>query len=238
MGYDVVKPQLYSKMGLDVYTRDASVSEDEETEKVLNRIKALTKVLVVGCGNSPMSVDMYRDGFTQIISTDYSEPVIKFMRDKHPDLQWEVMDCMHLEYPNETFDMVIDKGTMDALLCGNNAFSNVKKMLDEMYRVLKPGGIGIVISYGEPKDRTFHFGARAWRVEHDIVGGTRHLYTAFKAIPPNQTVLTPQMKAEARNIGRSSVIRSSPASSPSSSIINTDMAATAAAAATTSTRRP
>ena len=36
------------------------------------------------------------------------------------------------EYENETFDIAIDKSTIDALLCGNEAFLNVAKMTNEV----------------------------------------------------------------------------------------------------------
>lgn len=70
---------------------------------------------------------------------------------------WKVMDCRDLKYPDNEFDMVIDKSTIDALLCGNNAFFNVAIMLKECQRVLKPGGYYVAISYGVPNNREFHF---------------------------------------------------------------------------------
>lgn len=55
------------------------------------------------------------------------------------------------------FDYIIDKSTIDALLCGNDSHTNVAKMLSEIQRVLKPEGICLIISYGKPKKRLFHF---------------------------------------------------------------------------------
>lgn len=46
-------------------------------------------------------------------------------------MKWEVMDVTDLKYPDEMFDLAIDKSTIDALLCGDNAFINVAKMLKE-----------------------------------------------------------------------------------------------------------
>ena len=72
-------------------------------------------------------------------------------------MKWESMDCRELKYPNEVFDLIIDKSTIDALLCGSFAFVNVAVMLKECQRVLKTGGIYIAISYGTPSTRDFHF---------------------------------------------------------------------------------
>jgi EEF1A lysine methyltransferase 4 len=55
------------------------------------------------------------------------------------------------------FDMVIDKSTIDAILCGEDSFLNVARMVKETQRVLKPGGFYFVISYGKPESRSFHF---------------------------------------------------------------------------------
>jgi len=35
-----------------------------------------------------------------------------------PTLQWQQMNVTSLEFPDETFDVVIAKATLDAVLCG------------------------------------------------------------------------------------------------------------------------
>lgn len=74
-----------------------------------------------------------------------------------PELVWEVMDVCDMSLPDNTFDLVVDKSTIDALLCGDNSFVQVARMLKETQRVLKPGGVYFVVSYGKPEARTFHF---------------------------------------------------------------------------------
>ena len=71
-------------------------------------------------------------------------------------MKWEVMDVRELKYEDEMFDLVIDKSTIDALLCGNFAYLNVAIMLKECQRVLKTGGYYMAISYGVPENREFH----------------------------------------------------------------------------------
>lgn len=75
------------------------------------------------------------------------------MKQKRPDMQWDVMDARELAYESQMFDLVIDKSTMDALLCGKFAQMNVAIMLKECQRVLKIGGSYLAISYGEPDTR-------------------------------------------------------------------------------------
>ena len=61
-------------------------------------------------------------------------------------MKWEVMDVRELKYQDEFFDLVVDKSTIDALLCGNFAYLNVAIMLKECQRVLKTGGYYMAIS--------------------------------------------------------------------------------------------
>lgn len=44
---------------------------------------------------------------------------------------YEVMDVCNLKYPDNYFDIAIDKSTIDALLCGDNAYLNTAMMLKE-----------------------------------------------------------------------------------------------------------
>jgi hypothetical protein len=66
------------------------------------------------------------------------------------------MDIRDLQQDDETFDLVIDKSTMDALLCGDQSFLNVAIMTKEIQRVLKKNGIYLIISYGAPENRIVH----------------------------------------------------------------------------------
>ena len=44
---------------------------------------------------------------------------------------YEDMDCCDLSYQDNFFDCIIDKSTIDAILCGDNAFLNTALMLKE-----------------------------------------------------------------------------------------------------------
>ena len=73
-------------------------------------------------------------------------------------MTYEVMDCCSLKYPDNFFDIAIDKSTIDALLCGDNSFLLTALMLKEGQRVIKENtGVYFAISYGKPETRVFHF---------------------------------------------------------------------------------
>jgi EEF1A lysine methyltransferase 4 len=116
--------------------------------------------LNLGCGNSILCEDMWDEGYKLIWNMDISSVCIQQMGDRNrqsrPEMKWEVMDCRDLKYETGTFDLIVDKSTIDALLCGNFAYLNVAIMLKECQRVLKTGGYYMAVSYGVPDNREFH----------------------------------------------------------------------------------
>ena len=64
---------------------------------------------------------MYRDGYKHMVNTDYSEVVIDNMRAKTvsmKEMTWEVMDIFNMTYDDNSFDVILEKGTLDAFLVG------------------------------------------------------------------------------------------------------------------------
>ncbi|CAD6206589.1 GSCOCG00010061001-RA-CDS [Cotesia congregata] len=111
-------------------------------------VKIKDEILVVGCGNSKLSMDLYDVGY----SIDISKVVIDQMKEqnklKRPDLVFERMDAIEMTYSNDTFSVVIDKGTLDALMSNNDeeTSSKIDKYFNEISRVLRRGGRYICIS--------------------------------------------------------------------------------------------
>ncbi|PRP78675.1 Endothelin-converting enzyme 2 [Planoprotostelium fungivorum] len=109
-----------------------------ELKEVLSKyINHSESVLMAGCGNSKLSEQMYEDGYHSILNIDFSE---------------------EMKLSDESFDVVIDKGTMDALLTSawevdEHLAVNIDKMLSEVTRVLKKSGVYIYITFGQPHFR-------------------------------------------------------------------------------------
>lgn len=129
-------------------------------------LKVDSKILVVGCGNSTFSPDLYDAGFHNIVNIDYSDVVIENMRSKHsetrPEMQWVKMDMCNLTFENGSFDVVIDKAAMDALMVDEGdvwdpqqeTISSVHDMCLSVSRVLSPDGLFLMISFMQPHFRT------------------------------------------------------------------------------------
>ncbi len=121
--------------------------------------KETGKIINLGCGNSEFCENMYDDGYHNIYNIDISKNVINIMKkrnEKRPEMSFEVMDVRDLKYENNSIDLAVDKSTIDALLCGENSYINVAKMIKEVQRVLKVGGYYMIISYGSPENRVIH----------------------------------------------------------------------------------
>ncbi|KAG7948370.1 hypothetical protein I3843_13G007100 [Carya illinoinensis] len=123
-------------------------------------VPTTSRLLMVGCGNAVMSEDMVKDGYEDIMNIDISSVAIDMMRKKYgniPQLKYMQMDVRDMSFfPDESFDGVIDKGTLDSLMCGTDAPISSAQMLGEVSRLLKPGGTYMLISYGDPSARMPH----------------------------------------------------------------------------------
>lgn len=102
----------------------------------------------MGCGNSKLSVDMHNTGYTGITNIDISEVVIEQMKKAHKKCVWRTMDATAMEFSDEDFSVVLDKGTLDAMMSEETETINesVIKYFGEVKRVLKNGGRFMCIS--------------------------------------------------------------------------------------------
>ena len=64
-------------------------------------------------------------------------------------LSYEVADARKMSYDDESFDMILEKGTLDAMLSGGDGggSDNCRLIVSECARLLKKGGIIVVISH-------------------------------------------------------------------------------------------
>merc|ERR1711871_1167744 len=105
-------------------------------------------VMIIGCGLGWLAEDMSQDGYTDIHSTDYSEEAIEQMKEKdRPGCRYAVMDARAFEgWADNSVNVVIDKGTLDSVANMTDGIAQCKMVLEEVARVLCPGGKYILIS--------------------------------------------------------------------------------------------
>lgn len=132
------------------------------------------ELLIPGCGNARLGADIYSDGYHNITNIDISSVVIAQMTNlysKYDEMEFSTMDARHMELiPNCCFDVVLDKGLFDSLLCAEENTTDVQQLITEMWRVLKPGGTYLIVSHGAAPSRFPHLAANQanyqWSIEH------------------------------------------------------------------------
>ena len=104
-----------------------------------------------------MAEEIIDDGFNKVTCIDICYSAIKYMQDeyheRYPQLRFTQMDVRDLQFPNASFDIVIDKSLMDCMVCGDAPKENIHRMLTQIHRVLTPTGTYFCISHGKQSKR-------------------------------------------------------------------------------------
>ncbi|KDQ18894.1 hypothetical protein BOTBODRAFT_63062 [Botryobasidium botryosum FD-172 SS1] len=148
-----------------------------------------SRILMLGCGNSTLSEEMWDDGYKNIVNIDYSSVCIENMRrrnlEKRPNMEWLEMDVRKLEFEPESFDIVIDKGTMDSMMTTKgdvwnppeDVIQNCTAEVDEVVRVLRrPAGTFIYLTFGQPHFRKRYLNRPECILEVTELGEAFHYY--------------------------------------------------------------
>jgi len=115
----------------------------------------------LGCGNSQLSVELHKAGYTNMVNIDISSVCVANMKEEYPELSFLEMDMTRLSFPDNSFDLVVEKATLDSLLVDAKSPWNlnspghtlVSKALREVKRVLKPSGLFLSITFSQPHHR-------------------------------------------------------------------------------------
>ncbi|CAL8148042.1 unnamed protein product [Orchesella dallaii] len=141
-------------------------------------------ILMLGCGNSRLSSSMYDDGYHSITNIDFSSTVIENMSKEFPQMSWKVMDMLNLQFPTSTFDIVIEKATLDCLFVNEKSpwetsepvADAMDQVLGGVSRILKPDGKFISITFAQPHFRK-KFYSKFWAdCKLDTFGTGFHFY--------------------------------------------------------------
>ncbi|XP_035997324.1 eEF1A lysine and N-terminal methyltransferase isoform X1 [Fundulus heteroclitus] len=133
-------------------------------------IKVQDKVLVVGCGNSELSEQLYDVGYRHLTNIDISETVVAHMNqrneERRPDLSFQRVDATQTPYEDASFQAALDKGTLDAMASAEQG-ALARRMLGEVSRVLKVGGRYVCVTLAQEsvvKLAVEHFVQLGWAV--------------------------------------------------------------------------
>ncbi|XP_043918670.1 eEF1A lysine and N-terminal methyltransferase isoform X2 [Protopterus annectens] len=155
---------------------------------------------------------MYDVGYREIINIDISEVVITHMKERNsvqrPKMAYITMDLMQMDFEDSCFQVVLDKGTLDAIMTDESekTVENVNRMFSEIGRVLQVGGRFVCISLAQEhilKKVVNYFSAEGWMVRvHKMAENEENMRerqfvmpvfvfvcTKFKQIPGSTMIL-------------------------------------------------
>ena len=158
-------------------------------QKILQSYDESSKFLQLGCGNSNFAIDLYRDGYKDITNIDISEVCVEKMSAKYPQLKFRTMDMTRMEFAENTFDVVIEKASLDSLLVdckspwdsSGPGYQSVIESLLEVKKVLKPDGLFVSITFSQPHFRVPLLARpeRGWSIEVEKFSGRTGLLDYF-----------------------------------------------------------
>ena len=137
----------------ELIEREVSSSTTENQEK------PPVRALHVGSGSSTLGEFLVEDLGFSVVNCDKDAETLQKMEQrwnhlhatKNSDnirsrLEFCTVDfCSdHIPYPAQSFDLVLDKSTLDCTLCSDRSTA---RLLVEVYRALAPGGVYILISF-------------------------------------------------------------------------------------------
>lgn len=149
-GFEVIKPHLQEYVGGE---------------------KSEASILVPGCGNDPLLLDLHNAGYLSLTAFDYSSGALDRQRElleylpvgsdlSKVDLRVEDARSLPQDW-EDSFDVIIEKGALDAIFLSGEG--NFEKSVDEFARVVKKDGIVISCSGVVPEAlRREGFGADKW----------------------------------------------------------------------------
>jgi SAM-dependent methyltransferase len=150
-GFDAIQPYFFQFMPLPPKHLSSSSSKSSS-------LSSSMKMLVPGVGNDGTLLDLYKFGFHDIVAFDYSAPAIdrqrellSFHKNAGKDITLVVRDARKLDDEwTDLFDIIFEKGALDAIFLSGSG--NVQLAVQELKRVLQPGGYFMSISGVVPED--------------------------------------------------------------------------------------
>ncbi|GAB7360666.1 hypothetical protein MBLNU230_g0545t1 [Neophaeotheca triangularis] len=137
-------------------------------------------IVHMGNGNSTLPLSLLQLGYKSQTALDFSPIVTTKMSQLHPSphLTWLTADIRATNLPSGSVDIAVDKATLDAMLYGSlwdplpEVRENVGRYVDEVARLLKPGGKWVYVTWRQPHFILPLVGREGvWKVQREVVDG-------------------------------------------------------------------
>ena len=139
-------------LGLDRRWRKLAASEIRDSRSKIQNSKFKIQNLDVACGTGDLSIELLRRGFS-VTGIDLSEEMLEIAKQKTASanfqlsiINFQLANAEALPFPDDSFDAV-------TCAFGIRNFVHLEKGLEEMTRVLKPGGRMVILELSTPDSR-------------------------------------------------------------------------------------
>lgn len=134
---DIMSFGLHKKIKLAV------INSVKQNYLLTSHVSHLT-ILDLCCGTGDLTgilKEKYPDA--KIIGVDFSDKMLEVARKKNPGIEFLEADCTNLPFEDKSFDLC-------TISFGLRNIEDMEKALNEIYRVLKKGGVFINLDLGKP----------------------------------------------------------------------------------------
>ncbi len=173
--YDLLNRLL--SFGIDIYWRKfaANLIQCNREGRILD--------VATGTGDMVLHIAATTPASVSIMGMDFCKEMIEIAKVKtgnslHPErIAFAVAPCEIIPFRNDTFDSV-------TISFGIRNLDNRNRGLQEMYRVLKPGGKIVVLEFSTPQNRHFRY-IYHWYFRRllPIIGALISNFNAYKYLP-------------------------------------------------------
>ena len=145
-----------------------------------NLIQPGASVLDLCCGTADVLLEMEaKHGRARIAGSDFSHPMLVEARRK-----LRARNLANPLFEADALALPLRDASLDLITCafGFRNLANYEKGLDELMRVLKPGGVAAILEFSQPTNRAFaalygFFATRVLPLIGGVVSGSRDAYS-------------------------------------------------------------
>jgi demethylmenaquinone methyltransferase/2-methoxy-6-polyprenyl-1,4-benzoquinol methylase len=115
------------------------------------------RVIDVATGTGDLAIALARAVAPggEVVACDFSEPMLERARAKAPELRFEWADALALPYASDRFDAA-------TVGFGARNFADLRRGIEEMVRVVRPGGHVVILEITQPTREPLAGFFRAW----------------------------------------------------------------------------
>jgi len=149
----------------------SNIEVNKDFVKTCLKMHPEDSILEVGCGTGMFLQFLYEQGYRNLIGTDLSGVAVTFGKTRYPWLDLQVQSAEKLLFSDASFLIVLSFDVLEHL-------RNVDRHLDEVRRVLAPGGCYMFQTpnkYSNAIYETIRNGSFTWKQYHPSLHGPRQL---------------------------------------------------------------